>query len=166
MKKHGKKYNAAAQKIEVGRKYNLEEAVSKIKEIAFATFDETVELTVWLGVDPRKADQLVRGTIVLPHGLGKSKTVLVIAQGDKIKEAEEAGADFVGGEDMVEKIKGGWLDFDAVIATPDMRRLVGGLGKILGPRGLMPDPKTGAVRVAVYAARKERKAGKTQHRVT
>ncbi len=117
MKKHGKKYNAAAEKVEAGRKYNLEEAVSKVKEIAFAKFDETVELTVWLGVDPRKADQLVRGTIVLPHGLGKSKTVLVIAQGDKIKEAEEAGADFVGGEDMVEKIKGGWLDFDAVVAV-------------------------------------------------
>ena len=115
MKKHGKKYNAAAEKIEPGRKYNLEEAVAKVKEIAFAKFDETVELTVWLGVDPRKADQLVRGTIVLPHGLGKSKKVLVIAQGEKIKEAEEAGADFVGGEDMVDKIKGGWLDFDAVV---------------------------------------------------
>src|SRR6266436_3219510 len=132
MKKHGKKYNAAAEKIEVGRKYNLEDAVSKLKEIAFAKFDETVELTVWLGVDPRKADQLVRGTIVLPHGLGKSKKVLVIAQGEKIKEAEEAGADFVGGEDMVDKIKNeNWLDFEAVIATPDMMRLVGGLGKIL-----------------------------------
>src|SRR4030081_3507871 len=117
MKKHGKKYQAAAAKIEPGRKYNLEEAVSKVKEIAFAKFDETVELTVWLGVDPRKADQLVRGTIVLPHGLGKSKIVLVIAQGDKIKEAEEAGADFVGGEDMVNKIKNeNWLDFDAVIS--------------------------------------------------
>jgi large subunit ribosomal protein L1 len=165
MKKHGKKYNAAAEKIEVGRKYNLEEAVSKVKEIAFAKFDETVELTVWLGVDPRKADQLVRGTIVLPHGLGKSKTVLVIAQGDKIKEAEEAGADFVGGEDMVEKIKGGWLDFDAVVATPDMMRLVGGLGKVLGPRGLMPNPKTGTVTFDVKTAVKETKAGKVEYRV-
>ena len=165
MKKHGKKYNAAAEKIEAGRKYNLEEAVAKVKEIAFAKFDETVELTVWLGVDPRKADQLVRGTIVLPHGLGKSKTVLVIAQGDKIKEAEEAGADFVGGEDMVEKIKGGWLDFDAVVATPDMMRLVGGLGKVLGPRGLMPNPKTGTVTVDVKTAVRETKAGKVEYRI-
>jgi large subunit ribosomal protein L1 len=166
MKKHGKKYNAAAEKVETGRKYNLEEAVSKVKEIAFAKFDETVELTVWLGVDPRKADQLVRGTIVLPHGLGKSKTVLVIAQGDKIKEAEEAGADFVGGEDMVNKIKSeNWLDFDAVIATPDMMRLVGALGKVLGPRGLMPNPKTGTVTFDVKTAVKETKAGKVEYRV-
>src|SRR6266436_4457246 len=165
MKKHGKKYNAAAEKIEVGRKYNLEDAVSKLKEIAFAKFDETVELTVWLGVDPRKADQLVRGTIVLPHGLGKSKKVLVIAQGEKIKEAEEAGADFVGGEDMVDKIKGGWLDFDAVVSTPDMMRLVGGLGKVLGPRGLMPNPKTGTVTFDVKTAVNETKAGKVEYRV-
>src|ERR1041385_2056223 len=165
MKKHGKKYNSAAEKIEAGKKYNLDEAVSKLKEIAFAKFDETVELTVWLGVDPRKADQLVRGTIVLPHGLGKSKKVLVIAQGEKIKEAEEAGADFVGGEDMVEKIKGGWLDFDAVVSTPDMMRLVGGLGKVLGPRGLMPNPKTGTVTFDVKTAVKETKAGKVEYRV-
>lgn len=166
MKKHGKKYNAAAEKIEAGRKYNLEEAVSKLKEIVFAKFDETVELTVWLGVDPRKADQLVRGTIVLPHGLGKSKKVLVIAQGDKIKEAEEAGADFVGGEDMVNRIKNdNWLDFDAVVATPDMMRLVGGLGKILGPRGLMPNPKTGTVTFDVKTAVRETKAGKVEYRV-
>ena len=164
-KKHGMKYNLAAVKIEVGRKYNLDEAVAKVKEIAFAKFDETVELTVWLGVDPRKADQLVRGTIVLPHGLGKSKTVLVIAQGDKIKEAEEAGADFVGGEDMVEKIKGGWLEFDAVVSTPDMMRLVGGLGKVLGPRGLMPNPKTGTVTFDVKTAVRETKAGKVEYRV-
>ena len=167
MKKHGKKYNTAAEKIEIGRKYNLEEAVSKVKEIAFAKFDETVELTMWLGVDPRKADQLVRGTIVLPHGLGKSKTVLVIAQGDKIREAEEAGADFVGGEDMVNKIKEGWLDFDAVISTPDMMRLVGGLGKVLGPRGLMPNPKAGTVVTADNIARaiKEAKAGRVEFRL-
>lgn len=166
MKKHGKKYIAAAEKIEAGRKYNLEEAVTKLKEIAFAKFDETVELTVWLGVDPRKADQLVRGTIVLPHGLGKSKKVLVIAQGDKLKEAEEAGADFVGGEDMVNRIKNeNWLDFDAVVATPDMMRLVGGLGKILGPRGLMPNPKTGTVTFDVKTAVKETKAGKVEYRV-
>ncbi len=150
------------QKIETGRKYNLEEAVVKLKEIAFAKFDETVELTVWLGVDPRKADQLVRGTLVLPHGLGKSKKVLVIAQGEKIKEAEEAGADFVGGEDMVNKIKEGWLDFDAVIATPDMMRLVGGLGKVLGPRGLMPNPKTGTVTFDVNNGSQRNKGRKSR----
>src|SRR3954469_10643500 len=165
MKKHGKKYRAAAEKIEAGRKHNLEEAVAKVKEIAFAKFDETVELTVWLGVDPRKADQLVRGTLVLPHGLGRSKTVVVIAQGDKLREAEEAGADFVGGEDIVTRIKGGWLDFDAVIATPDMMRFVGGLGKVLGPRGLMPNPKTGTVTMDVKTAIQETKAGKVEYRV-
>jgi large subunit ribosomal protein L1 len=165
MKKHGKKYRAAAEKIEAGRKYDLETAVAKVKEISFAKFDETVELTIWLGVDPRKADQLVRGTLVLPHGLGKSKTVLVIAQGDKIREAEEAGADIVGGEDIVNRIKGGWTDFDAVIATPDMMRLVGGLGKILGPRGLMPNPKTGTVTPDVTTAVRETKAGKVEYRV-
>lgn len=165
MKYHGKKYRAALEKIETGRKYNLEAAIAKVKEIAFAKFDETVELTVWLGVDPRKADQLVRGTIVLPHGLGKSKTVLVIAQGEKVREAEEAGADIVGGEDVVTRIKGGWTDFDAVIATPDMMRLVGGLGKVLGPRGLMPNPKTGTVTFDVATAIKETKAGKVEYRV-
>src|SRR6266568_2556747 len=165
MKKHGKKYRSAIEKIEARRKYSLDDAVKKLKEIAFAKFDESVELTMWLGVDPRKADQLVRGTLVLPHGLGKSKTVLVIAQGEKIKEAEEAGADFVGGEDMVNKIKGGWLDFDAVVSTPDMMRLVGGLGKILGPRGLMPNPKTGTVTFDVKTAVKETKAGKVEYRV-
>jgi len=165
MRKHRKKYRAAAEKIDAVRKYSLDEAVKTLKQIAFAKFDETVELTIWLGVDPRKADQLVRGTIVLPHGLGKSKTVLVIAQGDKLREAEEAGADFVGGEDMVNKIKGGWLDFDAVIATPDMMRLVGGLGKVLGPRGLMPNPKTGTVTFDVKTAVNETKAGKVEYRV-
>lgn len=165
MKKHGKKYRAALEKIDAGRKYDLESGVAKVKEISFAKFDETVELTVWLGVDPRKADQLVRGTIVLPHGLGKSKTVLVIAQGDKLREAEEAGADIVGGEDIVTRIKGGWTDFDAVISTPDMMRLVGQLGKILGPRGLMPNPKTGTVTFDVATAVKETKAGKVEYRV-
>ncbi len=165
MKKNGKKYRAASEKLERTHKYNLDDAVKKLKEIAYAKFDETVELTIWLGVDPRKADQLVRGTLVLPHGLGKSKTVLVIAQGDKIKEAEEAGADLVGGQDMVDKIKGGWLGFDAVIATPDMMRLVGGLGKVLGPRGLMPNPKTGTVTFDVKTAVKETKAGKVEYRV-
>jgi large subunit ribosomal protein L1 len=168
MAKHGKKYRAALEKIEEGRKHSLEEGLAKVKEISAITarkFDETVELTMWLGVDPRKADQLVRGTVVLPHGLGKSKRVLVIAQGEKLKEAEEAGADFVGGEDMVEKIKGGWLDFDAVVATPDMMRLVGGLGKVLGPRGLMPNPKTGTVTFDVRTAVNETKAGKVEYRV-
>jgi large subunit ribosomal protein L1 len=165
MPKQGKKYRAALEKVEAGRKYNLEEGLAKVKEIAFAKFDETVELTMWLGVDPRKADQLVRGTVVLPHGVGKTVRVLVIAQGEKVKEAEEAGADFVGGEDMVTKIKGGWLDFDAVIATPDMMRLVGQLGKILGPRGLMPNPKTGTVTFDVSTAVRETKAGKVEYRV-
>src|ERR687893_2045320 len=122
MPAHGKKYRAALEKIEFGRKYTLEEGLEKVREVsavAARKFDETVELTMWLGVDPRKADQLVRGTVVLPHGLGKSKRVLVITQGEKLREAEEAGADFVGGEDVVERIKGGWLDFDAVVATPD-----------------------------------------------
>jgi large subunit ribosomal protein L1 len=165
MKKHGKKYRAALEKVDAGRKYDLDSGVAKVKEISFAKFDETVELTVWLGVDPRKADQLVRGTIVLPHGLGKSKTVLVIAQGDKLREAEEAGADIVGGEDIVNRIKGGWTDFDAVISTPDMMRLVGQLGKVLGPRGLMPNPKTGTVTFDVATAVKETKAGKVEYRV-
>lgn len=165
MKKHGKKYRAALEKLEAGKKYDLATGVAKVKEIAFAKFDETVELTVWLGVDPRKADQLVRGTIVLPHGLGKTKTVVVIAQGDKVREAEEAGADIVGGEDIVNRIKTGWTDFDAVIATPDMMRLVGGLGKVLGPRGLMPNPKTGTVTPDVATAVKETKAGKVEYRV-
>src|SRR6266853_5197018 len=165
MKKHGKKYRAAAEKIEPGRKYNLEEAVTKVKEVAFAKFDETVELTVWLGVDPRKADQMVRGTLVLPHGLGKSKKVLVIASGEKIREAEEAGAEAAGGEEMVKKIQEGWTDFEAVIATPDMMKSVGRLGKILGPRGLMPNPKAGTVTADVAKAVQEVKAGKVEFRV-
>jgi len=168
MPKQGKKYRAALEKIEPNRKYTLEEGLAKVKEISGITarkFDETVELTMWLGVDPRKADQLVRGTVVLPHGLGKSKRVLVITQGDKVREAEEAGADFVGGEDMVDRIKGGWLDFDAVIATPDMMRFVGQLGKVLGPRGLMPNPKTGTVTPDVATAVRETKAGKVEYRV-
>src|SRR5688500_19456986 len=162
MKKHGKKYRAALEKIEPGKKYDLASGVAKVKELAFAKFDETVELTVWLGVDPRKADQWVRGTLVLPHGLGKSKTVLVIAQGGKLREAEEAGADIVGGEDIVTRIKGGWTDFDAVIATPDMMRLVGGLGKVLGPRGLMPNPKTGTVTADVTTAVMETNVGQVE----
>ncbi len=168
MPKRGKKYRAALEKIELDRKYTLDEGLAKVKEVSAVTarkFDETVELTMWLGVDPRKADQLVRGTVVLPHGIGKSKRVLVIAGGDKQREAEEAGADFVGAEDMVDRIKGGWLDFDAVIATPDMMRLVGALGKVLGPRGLMPNPKTGTVTPDVRTAVRETKAGKVEYRV-
>ncbi len=165
MGKKGKNYRAALEKIEPEKKHTLTEAVSKLKEIAFAKFDETVELTMWLGVDPRKADQLVRGTIVLPHGLGKSQTVAVIAQGDKVKEAEDAGADIVGGDELVEKIKGGWVDFDALITTPDMMRSVGQLGRVLGPRGLMPNPKTGTVTMDIAKAIEETKAGKVEYRV-
>ncbi len=166
MAKQGKKYLAALEKVEPNKRHTLEEGIAKVKEIAFANFDETVELTMWLGVDPRKADQLVRGTIVLPHGLGgKAKRIVVIAQGDKVREAEEAGADFVGGDELVDKIKGGWLDFDAVIATPDMMRSVGTLGKVLGPRGLMPNPKTGTVTMDVKNAINETKAGKVEYRV-
>ena len=164
--KRGKKYLVALEKVEPNRRYTLEEAVSKLKEIAFAKFDETVELTMWLGVDPRKADQLVRGTIVLPHGLGgAAKKVVVIAQGDKIREAQEAGADEAGGDEIVDRIKGGWLEFDALIATPDMMGKVGQLGKILGPRGLMPNPKTGTVTMDVKTAIQETKAGKVEYRV-
>src|SRR5918998_3574034 len=166
MRKHGKKFRAALEKVEPHKRHTMEEGIAKVKEIAFAKFDETVELTMWLGVDPRKADQLVRGTIVLPHGLGgKSKVVVVIAQGDKVREAEEAGADLAGGDDIVDRIKGGWLEFDALIATPDMMGKVGQLGKILGPRGLMPNPKTGTVTMDVKTAIEETKAGKVEYRV-
>ena len=164
--KRGKKYLAALEKVEPNKRYTLDDAVRKLKEIAFAKFDETVELTMWLGVDPRKADQLVRGTIVLPHGLGgAAKKVVVIAQGDKIREAQEAGADEAGGDEIVDRIKGGWLEFDALIATPDMMGKVGQLGKILGPRGLMPNPKTGTVTMDVKTAIQETKAGKVEYRV-
>ncbi|MEW6737129.1 MAG: 50S ribosomal protein L1 [Acidobacteriota bacterium] len=165
MPKSGKKYRQAAAQIEENKAYLLNDALALVKKIAFAKFDETVELTMVLGVDPRKADQMVRGTVVLPHGLGKSKRVCVIASGDKQKEAREAGADEVGGDDIVERIKGGWLEFDAVIATPDMMKSVGTLGKILGPRGLMPNPKTGTVTFEVTKAVGETKAGKVEFRV-
>jgi large subunit ribosomal protein L1 len=164
MAKHGKKYRAAAEKVEQ-RPYQLDEAFGLLKQISFAKFNETVELSMLLGVDPKHADQMVRGTTLLPHGTGQTKRVLVIAQGDKQKEAQEAGADFVGGDDMVEKIQGGWLDYDAVIATPDMMRSVGKLGKVLGPRGLMPNPKTGTVTFDVAKAIQEIKAGKVEFRV-
>src|SRR5690349_23799762 len=155
MRKPGKKYQAAAKQVEP-RPYNLNDAVPLLQKVKFAKFDETVELHLRLGVDPKHADQMVRGTVVLPNGLGKSKKVLVIASGDKIREAQESGADLVGGEDMVNKIQTeNWTDFDAVIATPDMMRSVGRLGKILGPRGLMPNPITGTVTVEVAQAVRE-----------
>jgi large subunit ribosomal protein L1 len=161
----GKKYRSAAQQVE-RRPYPLEQAVPLVQKVKFAKFDETVELHMRLGVDPKHADQMVRGTVVLPNGLGKSKRVLVIASGDKQREAQEAGADLVGGEDMVAKIqKESWTDFDAMIATPDMMRSVGKLGKILGPRGLMPNPKTGTVTMDVARAVNEIKAGKVEFRV-
>jgi large subunit ribosomal protein L1 len=164
-RKPGKQYQSARKQVE-GREYQLEEAVPLIQKIKFAKFDETVELHMRLGVDPKHADQMVRGTVVMPNGLGKSKKVLVIASGDKQREATEAGADIVGGEDMVNKIQSeGWTDFDAVIATPDMMRSVGKLGKVLGPRGLMPNPKTGTVTQDVTKAVKEIKAGKVEFRV-
>ena len=164
MPKHGKKFTEAKSKVE-RRMHPLVEAVQKIKEVKFAGFDETLELSVKLGVDPKHADQMVRGTVVLPHGTGRDKRVLVIAGGEKIKEAEDAGADFVGGAEMAKKIQEGWLDFDAVISTPDMMREVGKLGRVLGPRGMMPNPKTGTVTFEVAKAVKEIKAGKVEFRV-
>lgn len=162
----GKKYRSALSQIETSKLYTLPEAIDLAKKISFAKFDETVEVTMVLGVDPRKADQLVRGTIVLPHGLGKDKKVAVIAgTPEKQREAQDAGADEVGGDELVDKIKGGYLDFDALIATPDMMRSVGTLGKVLGPRGLMPNPKTGTVTLEVANAVKETKAGKVEYRV-
>ncbi len=161
----GKKYRAVAQKIEK-RPYALSEAIPFLQQNKISRFDETVEVHLNLGVDPRHADQMVRGTVVLPHGLGISKRVLVIASGDKVQEATDAGADFVGGEEYVTKIsKEGWLGFDAVVATPDMMRYVGRLGRILGPRGLMPNPKTGTVTFDVAKAVNEVKAGKVEFRV-
>jgi large subunit ribosomal protein L1 len=164
MAKHGKKFTAAAAQVQA-RPYSIEEAIPLLQKVKYAKFDETVELALRLGVDPKHADQMVRGTVVLPHGLGKSKKVLVIAGADKQKEASDAGADHVGGEELVEKITGGWMDFDAVVATPDMMRAVGRLGKVLGPRGLMPNPKTGTVTPDVKKAVQEIKAGKVEFRV-
>jgi large subunit ribosomal protein L1 len=165
MPKPGKKYTAAAKQVEP-RPYQLNEAVPLVQKIKYVKFDETVEVHMRLGVDPKHADQMVRGTVVLPNGLGKSKKVLVIASGDKLREAEAAGADIVGGEEIVNRIQSeGWVDFDAVIATPDMMRSVGKLGKVLGPRGLMPNPKTGTVTQDVANAVREVKAGKVEFRV-
>jgi large subunit ribosomal protein L1 len=154
-----------ARKLVEARPYRLAEAAELLKKAHFVKFDETVELVLNLGVDPKQSDQMVRGTVVLPHGLGKSKRVLVIASGDKVREAQEAGADFVGGDDMVQKIQEGWTDFEAVIATPDMMKSAGRLGKVLGPRGLMPNPKTGTVTFEVARAVKEIKAGKVEFRL-
>ena len=165
MSKAGKNYIKAAAERDSGKLYKLGEAISLVQKIAYAKFDETVEISMKLGVDPRHADQMVRGTVVLPNGLGKSKRVVVIASGEKVKEAQEAGAEEVGGEDIVERIAGGWMDFDAVVATPDLMRSVGKLGKILGPRGLMPNPKTGTVTFDVARAVNEIKAGKVEFRV-
>src|SRR6187549_4262235 len=164
MAKHGKKFTAAAAQV-ADRPYTIEEAIPLIQKVKFAKFDETVELAMRLGVDPKHADQMVRGTVVLPLGLGKSKKVLAIAGGDKQREATDAGADHVGGEEMVDKIQGGFMDFDAVVATPDMMRAVGKLGKVLGPRGLMPNPKTGTVTMDIAKAVREIKAGKVEFRV-
>jgi large subunit ribosomal protein L1 len=160
----GKKYQEAKKKVPP-RQFSLDEAIRLMQEVKFAGFDETAEVAMRLGVNPRHADQMVRGTVVLPHGLGKAVRVCVIASGEKVKEAEEAGAEHVGADDIVEKIQGGWMDFDAVVATPDMMKSVGRLGRILGPRGLMPNPKTGTVTFDVARAVQEIKAGKVEFRV-
>ena len=164
MRTRGKKYQAARQQVP-NRPHKIEEAVPLLQKVKYTKFDETVEMAVRLGVDPKHSDQLVRGTVVLPHGLGKSKKVLVIANAEKQREAKEAGADEIGGEELVERINGGWMDFDAVVATPDMMRAVGKLGKVLGPRGLMPNPKTGTVTLDITKAVQEIKAGKVEFRV-
>ena len=164
MRTRGRKYQAARQQVPA-RPHSIEEAVPLIQKVKYTKFDETVEMSVRLGVDPKHSDQMVRGTVVLPHGLGKSKKVLVIAGADKQREAKEAGADEVGGDEVVDRIIGGWSDFDAVVATPDMMRSVGKLGKVLGPRGLMPNPKTGTVTMDVAKAVQEIKAGKVEFRV-
>jgi len=160
----GKKYEEARKKMDPSKEYSLEEAIALLKDIAFARFDETVEMAINLGVDPRKSDQMVRGSVVLPHGLGKKIRVLVFAKGEKAKEAEMAGADYVGAEDLIEKIQGGWLEFDRAIATPDLMGMVGRLGRILGPRGLMPNPKTGTVTFELERAIREASAGKIDYR--
>jgi large subunit ribosomal protein L1 len=164
MPQSGKKFLAAKSKVEA-RPYVLADAVKLIRDVRYAKFDESVDLAMLLGVDPKHADQMVRGTVVLPHGTGKSKRVAVIAAGDKFKEAQEAGADHVGGEDLVEKIQGGFFEFEALVATPDMMRLVGKLGKVLGPKGLMPNPKAGTVTMDVGKAVREIKGGKIEFRV-
>src|SRR5579864_3875673 len=165
MRKRGKQFAAARTQVGHDRAYSIEDAIPLVQKVKYAKFDETVDMSLRLGVDPKHADQMVRGTVVLPFGLGRTKRVLAIAGGEKQKEAQEAGADVVGGEEMVEKIQGGFMDFDAVVATPDMMRAVGKLGKVLGPRGLMPNPKTGTVSVEIGKAVREIKAGKVEFRV-
>lgn len=165
MAKRGKKLVAATKKVNSTKLYSLTEASALLKEVSYTKFDATIEVALNLGVDPRHADQNVRGAVVLPHGLGKKTRVVVFAKGEKIREAEEAGADFVGGDDIAQKIQGGWLDFETVIATPDMMGVVGKLGKILGSRGLMPNPKTGTVTPNVKQAIQEAKAGRVEFRV-
>lgn len=165
MAKNGKKYREAIKKIDRDRKYSLNDGLTKLKEACYANFDETIEMAVRLGVDPRKADQMVRGSVALPHGTGKTVRVLVFAKGEKEKEAQDAGADYVGGADYAEKIQGGWLDFDRVIATPDMMSVVGKLGRVLGPRGLMPNPKSGTVTFDIEQTVKAVKAGQVEFRV-
>ena len=164
MPKHGKKFRQSDAKVE-RRPYPLRDAIELAGQVKYVKFDETLEVAMRLGVDPKHADQMVRGTVVLPHGLGKTARVLVFASGEKIREAEEAGADYVGGEELAKKIEGGWLDFDSVVATPDMMRVVGRLGKVLGPRGLMPNPKAGTVTLDVAKSIGEIKAGKVEFRV-
>lgn len=161
----GKKHLKALEDIDATKEYSLEEAVSLVKGRAYAKFDETVEMAINLGVDPRKSDQMVRGSVLLPNGTGKEVRVLVFAKGEKEKEAEEAGADYTGAEDLVEKIKGGWLEFDKAVATPEMMGTVGKIGKILGPRGLMPNPKLGTVTFDVAKAVKDLKGGKVEYKV-
>lgn len=165
MKRRGKGYQAALAKIDRAQRYPLEEGLRLVHESARAKFDETVDMAVRLGVDPRQADQNIRGTVVLPHGMGKTVRVLAFAKGEKEREAQEAGADIVGAEDLIKKITEGWLDFDKAVATPDMMGAVGKIGKILGPRGLMPNPKTGTVTLDIAKAVKEIKAGKLEFRV-
>ena len=163
--KHGKKYIEAVKKIDKTKKYTLDEAVSLIKQVSYVKFNETVDVSLKLGVDPRHAEQQVRGTVALPSGLGKKVRVVVFVKGEKRREAEESGADFIGDEDLINKIKGGWTDFDAAVAAPDMMRDVGKLGKVLGPRGLMPNPKLGTVTNDIANAVKELKSGKIEFRV-
>ena len=165
MPRHGKKFKASSEKVDRLKRYPVDEGLSMVKDMASAKFDETVDLAINLGVNPKYSDQMVRGAVVLPHGTGKSVRVAVFAKGDKAKEAEEAGADIIGAEDLVEQIQGGFLDFDKTIATPDMMKVVGKLGKILGRRGLMPNPKVGTVTFDIGKAVKETKAGKAEFRV-
>ena len=161
----GKNYNAAIAKVDTNKFYNIDDAVKLLPETATAKFDETVDVAVRLGIDPKQSEQMVRGTVVLPNGTGKKVRVLVFAKGEKEKEAKDAGADFVGGEDLVDKISKGWLDFDAIVATPDMMGSVGKLGKVLGPRGLMPNPKLGTVTFDIARAVKDIKAGKVEFKI-